>query len=295
MRPIIIPDENEEGKEAENYDDTYATSHEETEDSSVPHPPSPKTVQLKELTNQVLLLQSQNQELEQQKTKAEAEVAFFIAKPSYLNVDQLSQLLVSSIKPELSKLLSFYDFSSFIPFELKEHSSKITVLSGEVNDLKKHVQGMKTEQPKDLKEILNKLDTFTTIISSLTSQVAELKTLQWKLPAEFLALPNQVSLVQEKLKTLDALPSLLNKVTDTLNKFSHIMENASHKSGDKGVPSAGQCVPSPAEGEKNTNQATISQLNNNNHSTNHHFHNNTISITFPLQSPQRALLNLKGS
>ncbi|GKC94166.1 hypothetical protein Tco_1159608, partial [Tanacetum coccineum] len=86
--------------------------------------------------------------------------------------------------------------------------------------------------------------------------VAELKTLQWELPLEFLGLPSQVSSFQEKLKTLDALPSLLNKVTDTLNRFATIMETASSKATHESVPSAGQSHASPVEGEKNTNQAT---------------------------------------
>nr|GEV29481.1 cysteine and histidine-rich domain-containing protein RAR1 [Tanacetum cinerariifolium] len=72
--------------------------------------------------------------------------------------------------------------------------------------------------------------------------------------------PMEVSSVQAKLKTLDALPSLLNKVTDTLNMFAHIMEIASPKAGDTSVPSTGQVDTSPAEGEKNTNQAITSQL-----------------------------------
>ncbi|GJT02599.1 hypothetical protein Tco_0823768 [Tanacetum coccineum] len=187
--PIFVQDENEEEEEADKDEDTHATSHEETEDPSVPYPPSPKT-------------------LEQQKAKAEAEVALLTAKPAYPNVDQLSQFLVNSIKPELSKLLSSYGFSSFIPSELKELSSKIN----------------------------------------------------WEFPAKFLALPSQVSSVQAKLKTLDALPSLLKKVTNTLNMFAHIMETASPKAKDKGVPSAGQVGASLAEGEKNTYQASISQL-----------------------------------
>nr|GEY87467.1 hypothetical protein [Tanacetum cinerariifolium] len=70
----------------------------------------------------------------------------------------------------------------YLPTELKELPSKITELSGE-------------------------------------DKVAELKTLQWKLPAEFLVLPSQVSSVQEKLKTLDTLPSPLNK---KLKKFNFI-------------------------------------------------------------------------
>nr|GEW93922.1 hypothetical protein [Tanacetum cinerariifolium] len=172
-------DKNEEEEEAYKYEDTHVTSHRETEDSLVPHPPSSKTV------------------------------------------------LVNFIKPKLSKLLSSYDFRSFISSELKELSSKFIVLSREVKELKKHIQRMEIELPGNLKEILNKLKTFTSNIY-----------------------------IQAKLKTLDALPRLLNKVTNTLNRFAHIMENASPKAGDKGVPSAGQVGASPAE--KNTNQAIIS-------------------------------------
>ncbi|GKE10516.1 hypothetical protein Tco_1414067, partial [Tanacetum coccineum] len=47
----------------------------------------------------------------------------------------------------------------------------------------------------------------------------------------------QELMVQEKLKTLYALSSLLNKVTDTLNRFSTVVENASGATG-KSVPLA---------------------------------------------------------
>ncbi|GKB67101.1 hypothetical protein Tco_0928513 [Tanacetum coccineum] len=48
---------------------------------------------------------------------------------------------------------------------------------------------MEIKLPEDLKEIPTKLETFT--ISSLTSQVAELKNIQWELPSEFLDFPSQ--------------------------------------------------------------------------------------------------------
>nr|GEV95819.1 hypothetical protein [Tanacetum cinerariifolium] len=48
----------------------------------------------------------------------------------------------------------------------------------------------------------------------------------------------QELMAQEKLKTLDTLLSILNKVTDTLQKFATVMENASGATG-KSVPSAG--------------------------------------------------------
>ncbi|GJS66651.1 hypothetical protein Tco_0681215 [Tanacetum coccineum] len=90
------------------------------------------------------------------------------------------------------------------------------------------------------------METFTSTISSLSSQVAEMKNIQWKLPAKFFNLPSQVSLVQEKLQTLDSLPSLLHKMTDTLNRFSTMVDNAS-RATSMHVPSAGQATTSPAE------------------------------------------------
>ncbi|GJY63708.1 hypothetical protein Tco_0465168 [Tanacetum coccineum] len=125
------------------------------------------------------------------------EVVSLKARPSYPDINQLIELLVTSLKPGVSKLLASHDFSSCLSTELKDLPSKITYLSGDVKELKKH----------------------------------------------------------EKLKTLDSLPSLLNKVTDTLNRFSIVVENASRATG-KSVPSAGLATASPAEREKNTIPAT---------------------------------------
>ncbi|GKC62780.1 hypothetical protein Tco_1095378, partial [Tanacetum coccineum] len=72
--------------------------------------------------------------------------------------------------------------------------------------------------------------------------------------------PSQVSSVQAKIKTLDALLSLLNKVTTALDRFVKAIEDASQQAGDKSVPSAGQAGTHPAEGEKNTTQVAITQL-----------------------------------
>ncbi|GJW44282.1 hypothetical protein Tco_0073081 [Tanacetum coccineum] len=139
--PIIITDESEE-EQAERYKDTHATSHDEPKDTSGPHPPSPKSFQLQELKDQ----------------------------PLYPNVNQLTDLLVTSLKPELYNLLDSHDFGSSIPTELKKLPSKIIELFGEVKELKKHVQDMEIKLPWDLKDILNKLETFTSTVPSLTSQ-----------------------------------------------------------------------------------------------------------------------------
>ncbi|GJV67556.1 retrovirus-related pol polyprotein from transposon TNT 1-94 [Tanacetum coccineum] len=139
--------------------------------------------------------ESQKEELEHAKVKAEAEVASMKAKPLYPNIYQLTELLVTSLKPKLSKLFASHEFASCLLIELKELPSKITELSGEIKELKQHVRDMEIELPGDLVEIPTKLETFTSTIYSLLSQVAELKNIQWKLPTEFLNLPSQVSSV----------------------------------------------------------------------------------------------------
>ncbi|GJU96764.1 hypothetical protein Tco_1321520 [Tanacetum coccineum] len=197
----------------------------DTEDTSVPPPPSPKSAQIQELMAQVYLLQSQKEELEQAKVKVDVEVASMKAKPSYPDINQLTELLITSLKPELSKPFTSHDIASCLPTELKELPSKITELSGEIKELKQHVRDMEIELPEDLVEIPTELETFTSTIS-----------------------------IQEKLQTLDSLPSLLYNVTDTLNRFSIVVDNASGATSMH-VPSAGQTTTSPAKGEENTKDA----------------------------------------
>ncbi|GKA81635.1 hypothetical protein Tco_0788327 [Tanacetum coccineum] len=129
-----------------------------------------------------------NQKLEQDKQKAATEIATLKAQ------------------------------SVSIPTELKELPTKIIVLSGEVNELKKHIKEFEIELSKVFNEIPQKLETFSSIVSSLITQ------------------------------TLEALPGLLNKVTNTLNRFASILN-----AHNKGVPSPGKSTALPAEGEKNTN------------------------------------------
>nr|GEX69893.1 retrotransposon protein, putative, unclassified [Tanacetum cinerariifolium] len=90
-------------------------------------------------------------ELEQQKEKAKAEVALLKARPSYPDTNQLTDLLVTSLKPEFSKLLASHDVASCLPNALKELPSKFTKLSSDIKELKKHVQDMKIELSGDLK------------------------------------------------------------------------------------------------------------------------------------------------
>ncbi|GKC13474.1 hypothetical protein Tco_1010256 [Tanacetum coccineum] len=157
-------------------DKVHATTNAETKDTLVPKSSFPKSSQIQELTNQVLILQSQKHKLERDKNKAEAEAALLKAQPSFPNVGQLNELL------------------------LKDLPSKFNELTEEVKGLKTQVYNLEIELPGDLKEIPPKLDNFT--------------------------------------KT--------------------VLDSTSSKAGDQIVPSAGQADTMPAEGEKNTNQETIS-------------------------------------
>ncbi|GKC34808.1 hypothetical protein Tco_1047192, partial [Tanacetum coccineum] len=168
---------------------------------------------------------SQKDELEQQTAKAEAKITSLKSKPLYPDINQLTDLLVSSLKPEFSKLLASQDFANCLLSKLKELPSKFIRLSGYIKELKKHVQDMEIELP------------------------------------EFQALPSQISLVKEKIKTVDSFLSLLNKVTDTLNRFATIVENASGVARNN-VPSTGHASASPAEGEKNTTEDAETNLQN---------------------------------
>nr|GEV41122.1 hypothetical protein [Tanacetum cinerariifolium] len=212
----------EESDEVEN--EIHATKNVKTEDTSVPKSPYPKSSLIQELTNQP------------------------------------KELLVKSLKTKLSNDLSTNNFSSSLPTELNDIPSKLNELTREVQGLKNQVHNLEFEILGELKEIPTKMENFTKTVTSLTSQVVELKTLQWELPIEFLSLPVQVATVQAKLKTLDVLPGLLSHVTTALNKFAQVLASASSKAEDKSVPSPGQVDTMPAEGERNTNQATISQL-----------------------------------
>ncbi|GJY29561.1 hypothetical protein Tco_0405328 [Tanacetum coccineum] len=172
--PIIVVDDSDEDEEA---DEVHATKNVKTEDTSVPKSFPLRSSQIQELTKQVLILQSQKHKLELEKNKAKAKV-LLKAQPSFPNMGQLNELLVKSLQTEFSKIVSAYDFSSSLPTQLKDISSKFNELTEEVKGLKKYVHELKIELPGDLKEILSKLENFTKNVTSLTSQVFELKTLQ---------------------------------------------------------------------------------------------------------------------
>ncbi|GJW80521.1 hypothetical protein Tco_0144496 [Tanacetum coccineum] len=95
--------------------------------------------------------------------------------------------------------------------------------------------------------------------SSHDSQKDELEQQKAKAEAEVASLKarpsypdvNQLTNLLTKLKTLDSLLSLLNKVTETLTKFATVVENAS-RATTKDVPSAGHATALTTEGEKNT-------------------------------------------
>ncbi|GJS48230.1 copia protein [Tanacetum coccineum] len=141
-----------------------------------------------------------NQKLKQDKENVSAKIATLKAQFVFLNINQLTEHLVSSMKPEFSKLLFFDDFICSIPTKLKELPTKITALSREVNELKKHIKEFEVELP----------------------EVAELKKHKWELPKEFLDLPGQNSSVQSHIQTLS-----------TPGSFKQGKLTTSHTEGEK--------------------------------------------------------------
>nr|GEY63260.1 hypothetical protein [Tanacetum cinerariifolium] len=112
-----------------------------------------------------------------------------------------------------------------------------------------------------------KLEDLAKLVSKLTNQVLILQSQKHKLELEKNKAKAEVAILKaqpsfpnmgqlNELLTLDALLSLLNKVTNAMNQFAQAI--ASKNNGDTIVPSAIQVGTQPAEGEKNTNQATIS-------------------------------------
>ncbi|GJY55470.1 hypothetical protein Tco_0454585 [Tanacetum coccineum] len=168
--------------------------------------------------------------------------------------------LVSSIQPSFKDLDSPKDDPIIVVVDSDEdeeadevHVTTNHKLELEKNKAKAEAALLKAQPsfpnlPRDLKEIPTKLEDFTKTITSLTSQVAELKTLQWELLVKFLSLPVQVASVQAKLKPLDALQSLLLNVTKSLNTFAQVLDSYSSKVGDQCVPSAVQANTVPAKG-----------------------------------------------
>ncbi|GKB66036.1 hypothetical protein Tco_0927448, partial [Tanacetum coccineum] len=164
-------------------EEVHAEPHAETEGILILIPSYPKSIKIQELSTQVLLLQSQNIKLEKKKIASEVEVVFLSAQPSFPNVQQLIELLVKSLKPKLSQLLTDHDFSSSIPTEPKEVPSKVNDINRAVREFKKYIEEMEIEIPSDLN--------------------------------------------LSKLKVLDALPSLLNRVTEALDGFAQVIKSTS--------------------------------------------------------------------
>ncbi|GKC80957.1 hypothetical protein Tco_1136674 [Tanacetum coccineum] len=100
--------------------------------------------------------------------------------------------------------------------------------------------------PTELKDLPSKFNELTEEVKGLKKQVHELEI---ELPVDLKEIPTKL---KDFTKTLN--------ITQALNNFAQVLNSASSKAGDHSVPSVGQADTRPTEGEKDTNQATISQL-----------------------------------
>ncbi|GJS83183.1 hypothetical protein Tco_0749724 [Tanacetum coccineum] len=214
-------------------DETEIETDTETEDTSVPKssPPSLRTVQIQELTNQLSLLQSQNIKMEEEKAGAEAQATILKAQPLYLNLKEL-------------------------PTEFEE-------VNWTLRYLKEYVEKMEIDVLADLKGIPDKLVELQTSTSTVKTRVTSLKCFKLDILADLLDLPSSFTTLSSqmaKLKVMDAIPDIMNKVAVSLDKFADVISSASQKAETPSVPSAGQVDTHTAEGKKNTNKETIIQL-----------------------------------
>ncbi|GKB03253.1 hypothetical protein Tco_0831342 [Tanacetum coccineum] len=104
--PIIIQDEDVEEAYIEEFHDeeVHDKQHTTPKDTSASHPPSLKTIRIQEPSTQVHLLQTLNSKLVYEKEVVETKAALLKAKPSFTNVEQLIELLVSSAQAKIKTL-----------------------------------------------------------------------------------------------------------------------------------------------------------------------------------------------
>ncbi|GJT22347.1 hypothetical protein Tco_0892284 [Tanacetum coccineum] len=162
--------------------------------------------------------------------------------------------LVSNVQPSFKDLDSPEDDLVIVVDDSDEDEENEVYLTTNAK-----IEGTSVPKSSSLSSLPTELKDLPSKFNELIEEVKGLKK-QWELPAEFLSLLEHVASVQAKPKTLDALPSLLLNVTKSLNKFCQVLDSANSKARDQSVPSAGQANTMHAEEEKNTNQASISQL-----------------------------------
>ncbi|GKA14928.1 hypothetical protein Tco_0694574 [Tanacetum coccineum] len=143
-------------------------------------------------------------------------------------------------------------------------------VTGSLGALKEYVEKMELEVPHELKATPKRLTDFNKSISALTTQVINLEGFKLDIPGDLLALPGSFTDLSSqiaKLKVLDAILDVMNKVALCLDKFADAINSASNRVGPLDVRLTGQVVTSPAEEENMTrdaerqrNQPTVMQL-----------------------------------
>nr|GEX40666.1 ankyrin repeat family protein [Tanacetum cinerariifolium] len=155
-----------------------------------------------------------------------------------------------------------------LPKMVKDVGIDLMGLDSPKDDLPFIVQSNKedTSIPTELKELPSKFKEISREIrylKSLNKKVVKMNNQKLEVSNGLLALQVQVSYITaqlSKLEVLDALPSLLNKVTKVINRFATAITSTSQTTDDTSVLSAGQVGTHPVEEKKNTQQATITHL-----------------------------------
>ncbi|GJZ76777.1 hypothetical protein Tco_0641449 [Tanacetum coccineum] len=117
--------------------------------------------------------------------------------------------------------------SAHLPAELKVLPEKMDAVTKYLANLKEYIEKLELDFPSELKEI--------------PAKVEKLECFKLKLPANLIALPGTLTNVSsqvEKLKVLDVIPDIINKVFVSLDRFADAISSASNNAETFGVPSS---------------------------------------------------------
>nr|GEU57006.1 hypothetical protein [Tanacetum cinerariifolium] len=196
---VIVVDDSDEDEEEE----VHTTTNDEIKDNSVPKSLSPRSSQIQELTNQVLILMSQKHKLELKKSRAEAEAALLKAQPSFLNVGQLNELL---------KIRKYLHISLYSDIETEEGLCKELQLSV-VDNSKLNVVYL----------LIQKIGTFVLLLEGLQGG----KNIAYVKRNKAISLGKEVGspvafLALNGFKELTACNHLLYKISDQIEPTYHM-------------------------------------------------------------------------
>ncbi|GKC05541.1 hypothetical protein Tco_0997151 [Tanacetum coccineum] len=127
-----------------------------------------------------------------------------------------------------------YNFSAHLPAEIKVVPHKMTQFIENVGKLRELIEGLELDFPVDPKGIPTKLDELTNNISTLTLRFDKLEGIKLYLLTDLVALLGSISKITKqilRIKILDVIPDVINKVVFALDKLYDVVSSIFNKRG----------------------------------------------------------------